>query len=107
MSIFKKLEQKTSNPNEKMLGKALLGLVDELKQITEFGERELKILSLFSHDNIIQELLLEYYLPNKKHRKRKHAPEILKAMKYIAKSIGSQNPLGLGLGFGNFNQERR
>ena len=75
-SLFESINQ--PNPKDLALSEALKILTDKFNEITEFNKHELKAISLLQTDEYLKELL-DFYLPNKKHLKRKYAVEILKA----------------------------
>lgn len=77
---------------EKAIAKALRDLTSYFKDITEFSERELKAISLLSTDKYLSEMV-EQYILNKKHVKRKHSKEILKALELCTKESSTNKKL--------------
>lgn len=69
---------------EKALAKALSELTVYFKEITEFSTKELKAISLLQTDQFLAKLL-EFYVINKKHVKRKYSKEILKAFEMCSR----------------------
>lgn len=78
-SIFKKVE----NTNAIRKIELIERLLDQIEQITEFSESELKAISILSSDMFLNEYL-QLYMKTKKHVKRKHAKELLEALRAIA-----------------------
>jgi len=70
-------------------------LVKAIDNITEFNQNELKAISILQTDYRIKRYL-SAYLSNKKHIKRKHSDELIKALKTIALCVSHQNDNGLG-----------
>jgi hypothetical protein len=98
MSLFEKfdprlLQNKSGNNLENSLADSLNKLVEMLEGITEYSANELKALSILQSDRYLAAMLQNFVL-NKKHVKRKHAAEILQALKHIAETIAAQaNPM--------------
>lgn len=99
MSLFKNIIQKSqTEENRDTLAKALETLIIAITNITEYSQRELKAISILSTNRYIKEML-ELYVPNKKHLKRKHSLELLKSLKYVSQalSVSNDNSFNLGL----------
>ncbi len=81
-SVFKKIE---NQQNIKIVD-LLQQILDSIKEITEFNERELKAISILETDPFFEEYL-RFFILNKKHVKRKHAKELLEALRNISDSM--------------------
>lgn len=86
-SIFKKVEVN----NQIKIIELLDSLLSKIDQITEFSESELKAISIIQNDQFLSQYLNEYRLI-KKHVKRKHAKELLEALRSIANTLNQQEP---------------
>jgi len=84
MDIFKQIEEKESE-NDKIY-QLLNRILDSLDKITEFNDRELKAISILETDPFFKEYL-DFFIQNKKHIKRKHSKEILRALANIASTL--------------------
>lgn len=90
--IVKRLSGNADNPMNDALGIALKDLVKMLGEITEFSNRELTSISMLQ-TNPYMKKLLAFRIKNKKHRKRRHAKEILEGLERVANAIGGVNLL--------------
>jgi argininosuccinate lyase len=89
MSIFQPVQQKTNEIDSKIANTLDL-LIKGILNITEFNEKELKAISILQTDYRMKKYLAGY-LSNKKHIKRKHSDELIKALKTISESISHGN----------------
>jgi len=89
-SLIDKAKEKTDDLDVKQaLALALLEVISEIKTITEFrSNRQLKSISLLQTDEILKEMI-QPYIENKKHYKRKYMKEMLSLAKDISKSLGN------------------
>lgn len=79
---------------ENVLGETLKTLVEMLGNISEYTKGELLAYSIIETDKYLANLI-KLVRANKKHIKRKHAPEIIEVTKAIAQAIASfNNPFG-------------
>lgn len=81
-SIFKKTEMN----NQIKIIELLDSLISKIDEITEFSESELMAISIIESDIYLSQYL-KLYRENKKHVKRKHAAELLEALKAIANTL--------------------
>ena len=84
---FIPLDSNQDSAIDSKIAESLNLLVNGILNITEYNEKELKAISILSTDPRLNKYL-EVFKSNKKHIKRKHSTEILKALKTIAISIG-------------------
>lgn len=84
MDIFKQIEEKESEDDK--IYQLLNRILDSLDKITEFNDRELKAISILETDPFFKEYL-DFFIQNKKHIKRKHSKEILRALANIASTL--------------------
>lgn len=80
---FRFESNKQENVLEKAVANSLSKLVNYLDNLTEYGNRELKSISVIENDKYLRNLLTKYE-KNKKHVNRKFSKEILKAIKLIS-----------------------
>jgi isocitrate dehydrogenase len=79
MDIFENIESKK---DENDVNKIISEVVDQMRDITEFSNSELKSISLCLTDRFLAEML-KYYISNKKHIKRKYAKELIKILEKL------------------------
>lgn len=84
---FVPVGEQQNNEIDSKIAESLNLLVGGIINITEFSDKELKAISILSTDRRLNNYL-KVMLVNKKHIKRKHSVELLKALKTIAISIG-------------------
>lgn len=90
--IFQALNLKAPvSPDIQAKAESIKILCEALLDVTEFSPRELLALSVLKTNPYVFRFL-ENYVKNKKQVKRKHAPEILKALKYLSNMNVSQMP---------------
>lgn len=83
---------------EKLLNE-LSNTIQELKQITEFGKRELKAISILSMNPFMRRFFTSNpdknldYIDNKKHLKRKFEKTLLKVNENLSSAIGTRELL--------------
>jgi hypothetical protein len=82
---FQKLESGSGDVSES-LAKGLTRLTAMLNNITEYSDNELFALSMIKTDPIMSEMTKHYEI-KKKHKDRKHAGEILEAIRLISKAL--------------------
>ena len=87
--IFESVERK-QDKMDVALASSLKILIGYVKEITEFNNSELKAISLIQTDKYLKKML-EYYVKNKKHLKRRHSKEIMKALENVSGNIHSNN----------------
>lgn len=89
--IFKQfITSNVGNQKDSRLLDIVEKLVDILGTITEFNTSELMAISVLQTDKYYTEIL-DFYIRNKKHIKRKHAKEILEALNKISLNLGNNN----------------
>lgn len=71
---------------EKVVSDSIKDLIEMIKNITEFNQNELKSLSMIQSIEPLEKLM-HFYVINKKHLKRKHSMEVLRALKYVANAV--------------------
>lgn len=89
MSVFQPTNFSQIGNNSKV-GEALGEIIKLFKDIQEFSQDELKAISLLQTDKYYQ-VLLAYYILNRKHVKRKYAKEILTALDKLANALSQSN----------------
>lgn len=87
MSLFDQNNKNSkSSPIDETIANSLRDLIELLKNVTEFKPNELKAISLLQTDEYLKNML-DFYILNKKHIKRKHSKEILEAIKYLSEAL--------------------
>lgn len=87
--FLKNEPEKDSNQEFELKIGLVREVLEQVKQITEFNEQELKAISMIQNDRYLQELLV-FYIANKKHIRRKFSKEILDVFGKISMVVAEQ-----------------
>lgn len=92
------MTQETESKTQIVIANSIEKIVEYFNNITDFNSRELKAMSILMTNKYYANLL-KFYIENKKHVKRKHAKEIMEALKIIAEASKIDNEQENELGF--------
>ena len=87
--LLKLKDLEKDDPMDLALGNALENMTELFKGITQFTRNELKSISMLQPDKYLN-VLIAYWIDNKKHIKRKYSKEIQTIVKYITTDINKR-----------------
>jgi len=88
-SFRKVIDNTQESKTQIVIANSIEKIVKFFENITDFNSRELKAISILITNKYYANLL-NFYIANKKHIKRKHAKEILEALKIISEPLKIQ-----------------